>query len=131
MVNQHNLTSKREHMSIITADQVEVAARSVVRRQGDHRNPSTEYTNRNGQHCFAGAILSALGVPVPGPTDGCNAAPVDSTPTQSFYASAGVDFHYDALRRLRELQDAADYGVKYNEQRTWAHAYAAPKDFRF
>lgn len=118
-------------MRNIFLEDVETAVRQVVRCKGDHRNASSEYEDANGHHCFAAAVLIELGLPHPTQGYACNELPIDSEPVLGFLEDRAVEFEPEALAYLRSLQDAADYGTKYGEQRTWAHAVRDPYDFDF
>lgn len=106
----------------INSEDVDFVLSAIDRLHSNRRNHSTRYTNFDGEHCLAGQVLAGLGVPVPSPSDDCNEAPFTSTATQAFYASLGIEFSENAEKKIQALQDAADWGVTYNEQITWGTA---------
>jgi hypothetical protein len=102
-------------MTTITRDDVEVVATSVANRNpgvshvADLKNRTCVYTYPDGSHCFVGAIVKGLGLPLPGRYDSVNGSAVNNL-VQWLEARTGKRFSGSARTYLRNAQSVADQG---------------------
>lgn len=102
-------------MSTITLDDVKVVATSVANRNpgvshvADLKNKTCVYTYPDGSHCFVGAIIKALGLPLPSRYDKTNSSAVNNL-VQWLESRTDKRFTGEARSYLRNAQSTADQG---------------------